>query len=75
MPENCRAPAADIIDIFIAIHVVDAGTLSALDKKRFPTNATKCAHRRIDTAWNIFEGPGKKRVRLGVPVCGHEEIA
>ena len=54
MTENGRAPAADVIDVFVAIDIPDVRALGAFDKKRFAADAAKRAHRRIHAAGNAL---------------------
>ena len=63
MPENRRSPAADVIDVFVAIDVPNTGAFRALDEKRFAAHGTKCAHRRIHAAGN---SPSRAREKFGV---------
>ena len=52
MPEDGRAPTANVIDQFNTIDCPDMRALGAVDKKGFAANRTKCTHRRIHAAWN-----------------------
>src|SRR6266851_4902107 len=61
--QNCRAPCSDVIDVLIAIDIPDVCTFCTADKKWFATDGTKCAHGRIDAAWNTFLRFRKKLLR------------
>jgi hypothetical protein len=52
MPEDCRAPCADIIDVFLPIDVPNARAFRTIDEERFAANGSKGAHRRVDAAGN-----------------------
>jgi len=60
--ENRRAPGADVINQFIAIHVPDFGAARPVDEKRIAAHRAEGAHRRIDAAGNVFQRLGKKLV-------------
>ena len=52
--QNRRSPTADIIDVFISIHIPDSRPFPAIDEKRFAVYVAKCAHRRVYAAGNAF---------------------
>src|ERR1051325_1649969 len=54
MPENRRSPTADVIDIFISIHIPYPRAFPASDEEWVATNVPKRAHRRIDAPRDMF---------------------
>jgi hypothetical protein len=54
MTEDGRPPAADIIDVFVTIDVLDTGAVGALDEKRLTTDIAKRTHGRIHSARNAL---------------------
>ena len=50
MAENGRPPGADVINVFVAIHVPDARAFRALDEKRLAADVAKRADGRIHAA-------------------------
>ena len=60
VPEDRRAPGADVIDVFIAIDVPDPCALRALDEERLAAETAKGAHRRIDAAGDALQAAAKR---------------
>src|SRR5438034_11445557 len=54
MSQNRRTPAADVIDVFVAIDIPNLRTFRALDKKWLGIDVAKCAHWRVYTAGNVL---------------------
>ena len=52
--ENRRAPAPDVIDVFVSIDIPNPRAVRALNEKRLTADIAKCAHRRINAAGNAF---------------------
>ena len=48
--QHQRAPAHDVIDVFVAIDIAQHRTARAFDKKRFAAHFSERANRRIDAA-------------------------
>ena len=59
MAKNRRAPGADIVEVFIAIHIPDARAPGLLDKERLPAHRAKRAHGRVDATRDVLQGLGK----------------
>ena len=62
--ENRRPPGADVINVFVAVHVPDVRAFGLVDEKRLAADGAKRAHRRIDAAGNVFQRLGKQFFRL-----------
>ena len=58
--ENGRAPGADVINQFIAVHVPDVRAFGPVDEKRLAADGAERAHGRIDAAGNVFQRLGEK---------------
>src|SRR5438270_2784508 len=62
MTENRRSPRPHIINQLATVDVPDVGTLGAIDKEGFSTDAAKCAHGRVHTTGDspagVREQPG-----------------
>ena len=50
MAEDQRAPRADVVDVAIAVDVVEIGRFAALEKDRLAADAAERAGRTIDAA-------------------------
>ena len=48
--EDQRPPGADVVDVAVAVDVVEIGALAALDEQRLPAHRAEGAHGRIDAA-------------------------
>src|SRR6266571_9396234 len=55
----------DEINVLVSVHVPDMRAFGLVDEKRLAADGAKGAHRRIDTAGNVFQGCGKKFVGFG----------
>ena len=66
MAKNGGAPGADVVDVFIAIDIPDAGALGVIDEERLAANGAKSADGGIDAAGDERLGLGEEGVRLGV---------
>ena len=62
MTQDRRPPSADVINVFIPVHVRDATAAGFADEERFPAHRTKRTHRRIDAARNVIERFSKQRL-------------
>src|SRR5438132_1287375 len=62
MSQNCRSPRADVVQIFVSIHVPYPRAFRPVDEEWLSSDSAKGAHRRIDSARNIFQSVGKKLV-------------
>ena len=60
MAEDRRSPGADIINVFVAVHVPKVRAFRLVDKERLATDGAERAHRRVDAAGNEFQRLGKK---------------
>ena len=61
--QNHRAPGAEVVDVAVAVGVVEIRALGALDEGRRAAHGAKGAHRRVDAAGKValgalLEGPG-----------------
>jgi hypothetical protein len=77
MPENQRAPRADVVDVFITIGVPDVGTIAAFDEAGLSADRTECPNRRIHASGNDllssvekFFGPGHSALRKPSQLLG-----
>ena len=50
MPGDERSPGKDVINIAVAIRVIEIGPFTVIDEKRLSTDGTKGAHRGIYAA-------------------------
>jgi len=60
MPEDVRAPRADVVDVGLAIDVLDAAALGAADEKRFTSDVAERTHRRVHASGDHRLGGGEK---------------
>ena len=60
MTKNSRAPAADVIDVFVSIDVPNFRTGRALNEKRFAADIAQRAHWRVNAAGNARLGAGEQ---------------
>src|SRR6185369_8621331 len=67
--KDCRTPTAYVIDVIVAIDVVNMRALGTLREKRLPAYASKRTHRGIDSTRYEAERFSKKFVRLGPRYC------
>ena len=72
MTEDRWAPGADVVDVAIAIDVLDATALGATDEKRLAADIAKGADGRINAAGDEFFGNLKKLMGSGI---AHGEAA
>ena len=63
MSKNERTPRTNVVDVLSPIDVPDMRAFAALNEKRVPAYRAKCAHRRIDAAWNDFLSTPEKLLR------------
>jgi len=54
MADNCGAPAADVVDVFVSIDVPAVGVLDAIKDDRLATNGFEGAHGGVDTTGKQF---------------------
>ena len=54
MTQNHRAPRADVVDVFLAVGIVEVCALAALEKYRRAADGAKRAYRRVDAAGDVF---------------------
>ena len=54
MSQNARSPRTHIVNIRVAVHIIDVGTARPLHKDRRPVNRLIGAHRTVDAAQNTF---------------------
>ena len=57
--EDHRPPGADVIDIGIAVDIIDFRAGGAFDEDRFAADGAKGAHRTVDAAGDDLVGFGK----------------
>src|SRR5690554_3272467 len=53
MPGNHRSPGADVVDIALALHIEQVGTLGSLHKHRRPMQALESTHWGVDATRNM----------------------
>ena len=63
--QNHRAPGAEVVDVSIAVGVVEICALGALDEGRRSADGAKGAHRRVDAAGKEALGALLQRLRNG----------
>src|SRR5262249_43078391 len=56
VPKDERSPRADIVNVAVAIGVVEVGTLSALDEERLAADGAEGPDGAVDTAGNHSKG-------------------
>ena len=66
MPQEHRAPAAHVVDIVVAVHIVDVAALRAGNKRRGGTHVTVGAHRAVHATGHQVLGFCKKFFAQGV---------
>src|SRR5262249_36637661 len=71
VPQNRRAPGADVIHILVSVDVLDVSSFSFGDKERLAANRTKCPNRRVDATRNVLQRFGKKL--FGLAPRNHEK--
>ena len=64
--KNERPPGADVVNIFVAIDIINARTLPAGDKQRRASNSAEGPYGRIDTPRNQRLGAGEELFGLGM---------
>src|SRR6266850_39392 len=69
--ENSRAPGANVIDVLVAIDIINAGAPGAVDEERFTAYPAKCAHRRVHAAWNKLQRLREEFLRALCLNTGH----
>ena len=69
VPEDRRAPGADVIDVFVAVDVPNPGALRAVDEERLAAEAAEGAHGGIHAAGDALAGRQRIIARNGMP-CG-----
>ncbi|OQB91040.1 MAG: hypothetical protein BWX84_01584 [Verrucomicrobia bacterium ADurb.Bin118] len=65
MAQNSGPPGADIINVFVAIHVPDAAPRSAVHEEGLAANGAKGAHGGVDPSGNELQRFGKERLGFG----------
>ena len=58
--EDVRAPGADVVDVGLAIDVLDAAALGAADEERFAADVAEGADGRVDAAGDEGLGSGEE---------------
>ena len=64
MPQDHRTPGTNIINISVAVLVVEVLIFGTLDKSRRSAHGLKCTYRRIDAAGHQFFGTGVEFLRM-----------
>ena len=64
--QNERSPGSHVVQVAVAVHVVDAGSLAAIDEQGVASHGAEGSGRRVDSARN--ELPGSLIELLGLPV-------
>jgi hypothetical protein len=65
VPEDGRAPGADVIQQLVAIHRAEPCAAGGLDEERIAAHRAEGAHRRIDSARDVLQGSGEQGFGLG----------
>ena len=68
--ENGRTPRAHVVDVCVAVDIVQVRALGPLDEKGFSADTAECADRRIHSAGNADAGRGEEFLRAGA--CDHD---
>ena len=63
--EDVRAPGADVVDVGLAIDVLDAAALGAADEERLAADVAEGADRGVDAAGDQGLGLGKELLGKG----------
>ena len=63
MAENGRTPRAHVVNVCVAIDIVQVRTLGPLDEKGFSADTAECADRRIDSARDAGARLGEEFLR------------
>src|SRR6266567_4381327 len=63
--EDRWPPGPDEINVLVSVHVPDMRAFGLVHEERLAADGAKGAHRRIDTAGNVFQGCGEELVRFG----------
>ena len=72
MARDHRTPGADVIDVIVAVDVVQVSTRSAGDETGMTANVLEGPHRAVDSAGKQFFSRGEKFFGLRI---GHEANA
>jgi hypothetical protein len=64
MPQDHRPPGGDIIDVPVAIHIIQIGALRPLDEQRRPSYTAERTDRRIDAPRNALLALSKSSLLL-----------
>ncbi len=64
--DDHRAPGTDVVDVAVAVDVVQVGAIGAFDEERLAADRLERAHRRIDAARQQLLGAGEQGVGLVV---------
>ena len=68
--QNHRAPRADVIDVRVAVDVVEVGPCGAGDERRFAADRAERPRRAVDAARDHTVGPYEGLMALGKPEVG-----
>ncbi len=63
MPEDHRAPRADVVEVAVAVDVPDVAPTCPLDEDGLAANGTPGADGTVDASGDAFHRPGKQLVR------------
>ena len=69
MPQDQRSPRADVVDVAVAVEVVEIGALAALEKNRLAADAAKRPGRAIHAAGHQLLGAGERGVAFFAVMC------
>src|SRR5262249_54439905 len=63
MSEDQRSPRADVIDIGVAVGIIDSGAVAAHNEQRCAADAAESSNGRVHTTWDTFLCAAKERLR------------
>ena len=63
VPQDHRPPGLHVIEVAIAIHVIEIRSLGSADEDGTTSNSAKGAHRAVDASWEQFLRLLKQRLR------------
>ena len=60
MSKNHRTPGCDVINVFVAIGIIEVCATGFFHEKRCSSHTFECPYRRVDSAWNALLCPVEK---------------
>jgi hypothetical protein len=71
VPEDHRSPGADVVDIAVAVEVVQVSPFAASEEDRLAPDSAKGAGGAVDAARNELLSAGERGLAAGT---GHDEL-